>query len=117
MGTEYSYHLYYGVNVRKEDRQAIANVTEKYYEDGIGQRKEDKFDILMDGMCGEYYLIGRQLWRETMYMDGDGCKEIKISNFDAIIKEVTEDFKKHYPEHAHLLAPWNFGLYAVPHAS
>lgn len=73
------------------------------FSDAYEQVYEDlPLEVIMDGMNGEYMIFGKRLFDSGNIRygmdDGDGCKQIDLSDFADFEKEYKETFCKWLPE-------------------
>lgn len=88
MGVDITAYTVYGVKIEYDSEFCDA-----YYDN-----EELEEYVIIDGMGGEYMVLGAQL-----YVGGDGFETIDISALPERKAEVVAAFKKYMPEYAHLL--------------
>lgn len=109
MGVDINFVVMYGVRLTGDDCDSFYDSYNEWYD---GDEPED-FSFVMDGMSGEYCLLGHQL----AYMDhygGDADDETglyKIINFqqlDNYRTKIIKSLKQKFPQHTSLFdKPWD----------
>ena len=98
MSVAINVYTYYGVKIPYDS--AFSDTYDKVYE-------ICDVDVILDGMCGEYIVLGHRLYNSgdicDAFEDGDNWKEIDIEQLPKYEIEYKEAFKKWFPEFFHLI--------------
>ena len=112
MGISTNYYTFYGVNLSYPEDEEF---TEALYDAG-----KLKFDYILDGMGGDYFLLGKILfdsgdlrWDEQ----NDVWVNIPLDKLEEIDKVWRECFLEDFPDHAHLIKGKVSELFTFAHYS
>jgi hypothetical protein len=93
-------HVYTIYGVKTEWNDALVDDLDDVYE-------KCPLDIVLDGMGGNYMVLGKQLFGSPNFRwndgDGDAFTEITIEQLSEIEAEYRQEFAKWFPAHVELL--------------
>jgi hypothetical protein len=125
MGINTHVYTVYGVRLDWNDDfyEAYEEIEEALVDEfgyGKPQPADRQIEAVIDGMGGEYILLG-----EIIYDSGDfrycddmnNYQEIDMSNLESLELEYKEQFARLYPDHVHLLEGKDFKLINLIHYS
>ena len=114
MGISTRYYTFYGVKASYPSGDEI--FVETLYE-----RDRSKFDHVLDGMDGEYLLLGKALFKSHDLrwddFDGDSWVNIPLDKLPEYDKVWREGFLEDFPDHAHLIEGKASELFTFAHYS
>ncbi len=112
MGISTNYYTFYGVKLSYPE--------DKEFTDALYDKSSSKFDYVLDGMSGEYFLLGKILfdsgdlrWNEFE----DVWKPIPLDKLSEIDKSWREGFLEDFPDHADLIEGKASELFTFAHYS
>jgi hypothetical protein len=112
MGISTHYYTFYGVKLSYPEDE---NFTEALYE-----KSSTKFDYILDGMSGDYFLLGKILFDsgDLRWSDiEDTWVNIPLDKLDDYDKIWREGFQEDFPEYAQLIEGQVSKLITLAHYS
>lgn len=112
MGVDTNVYGVYGIRLEGYDREFSEAYDEVYDNCPV--------DIIFDGMCGEYIILGEKLFDSGNIRwgmeDGDECKQIDIEDLKQIEADYKEKFVKCFPKFAYFMdAPFKLIMFTHYH--
>lgn len=80
MGVDYSHYLMVGI--RKNE-----------YDEDLIEELEENYDVVSDGMCGEYFVVGKILMRSDLYRGSDSY-EVDLKKLQDECEIIQNKFNK-----------------------
>lgn len=112
MGVSTNFYTIFGIKIDWDD--AFSDAYEEVYND------QDTPNVLMDGMSGEYMILGEILFdsgdARYGFEDGDAFQEIDFSDLEGMEAAYKALFEKKFPEFKHYMsAPFKLMMQAHYH--